>query len=147
MFLIPALLTMSIAATRMYRSLSDRISSTHMYDFSLFILIYARVSSYCYSVDAIDGLPKGDRATPSTQFSTTILSTSSSRRMEMNMSLPYNTDHHVISFPNRCASVSFLDLGRQERSVQRGPSFGSDLESIGEIDRSTKPLPRIPRNY
>ena len=33
MFLFPALLTMSIAATRMYRSLTDLISSIDKYEF------------------------------------------------------------------------------------------------------------------
>ena len=67
--------------------------------------------------------------------------------MEMNMNLPYNTDRHIISFPNRCASVSFLDLGGQERSLIRGSSFDGDLESTGGINLNTKPLPRIPRTY
>ena len=37
MFLMPALLTMSIAATRMYRSLSDLVYSIDMFD-SLLLL-------------------------------------------------------------------------------------------------------------
>jgi len=117
---------------RLYLHWNVRLSSPY-------ILIRARSSSCRYSEDASNGLPKSYRATPSTKFSTIVPNTLHSR-MEMNMNSPYDPDHCFISFPDPC--VSFLDLGRHGRSQVRRPSFDGDIESTGEFNLFTKPLPR-----
>lgn len=58
----------------------------------------------------------------------------------MNVNVSYDPDHYQIPQPS--PYVSFIDLGRQERSQLRGPGFDEDLESAREINLTARPLPR-----
>ena len=54
MFLMPALITMSIAATRMYRSLADTLCSTYVYVISSRFIAVLTSCGKCYrSVESV----------------------------------------------------------------------------------------------
>jgi hypothetical protein len=129
---------MSVAATRMYRSLTDFISSIDKYEFLSFIL-RARSSSCRHSAHTSDDLPRSDRTGPSTKFSSIAPTGTAPSRMEMDVHIPYDPDHYLIPQPSRY--VSFVDLSRQECGPLRGPSFDEDPESARENDRMVRPLP------
>jgi len=124
MFLMPSLLTMSIAATRMYRSLTD----------------------FCSSVLVSDNNPKSDRtrtvSAPGTKRSSAEPPTPPDP-VQMNVRVAYTSEPYLIPQPIR--SMSFLDMNDgvlPDRS--RGPSFDDDLESGRQREMNTiaKPLLR-----
>ncbi|KAH9992897.1 hypothetical protein BJV77DRAFT_408306 [Russula vinacea] len=145
MFLFPALLTMSIAATRMYRSLTDLISSIDKYEFSTFILLRSHSSS---SQRTRIGWPPEKRSHgPEYQnfphHAHSAQPDGNGRAHTLRPGPLSNTTAEPI--------CSFVDLGGQELGQEygqlRGLSFDEDLESAREIDRMVRPLPRIPGTY
>jgi len=122
MFLMPSLLAMSIAATRMYRSLTD----------------------FCSSVLVSDNNPKSDRtaSAPSAKGSSSEPSTAPDP-VAVNMNVAYIAEPYLMPQPIR--NMSFLDMNDgalPDRS--RGPSFDDDLESGRgkEMNTIAKPLLR-----
>jgi len=123
MFIMPSLLTMSIAATRMYRSLTDFGSSISI------------------SIDAAhvsDGAPTSDQMASGTKRSSTV--PTPPNRMEVNVRVAHDFNPYLTPQPSRC--VSFLDMDGPLGERQPKPSFDGDLESGGETNPMAKPLIR-----
>ncbi|KAI9436151.1 hypothetical protein F5148DRAFT_1294653 [Russula earlei] len=116
MFLMPSLLTMSIASTRMYRSLADFSFSTDV-------------------VRVLDNMPKSD---PSSGSSAVLVTPPN--MMDVNMNVAYVSDPYLIFQPARYAS--FLDMTREPCDPPHGLSFDEDHESGREVNPTATPLLR-----
>jgi len=111
MFLMPALLTMSIAATRMYRSLSDVMISTD-------------------TTNASDSLPRGDRPSSSTKRPSTVPPPSG--QMEVNVRVLNPLENYLLPQPAR---YSLLDMDGLLGKQSRGASSDEDLEAVLQENR------------
>jgi hypothetical protein len=127
MFLVPSLLTMSIAATRMYRSLADFLESDmcDLLSFCFFAMLT------CHGANVSDSVPKRDRITQSTMWSSAVPTSSDQVAMNVNVNvqMTYPSEPYLIPQPARY--ISFIDMDADGHSSLRDqlrePSFDDDL--------------------
>jgi hypothetical protein len=125
MFLIPSLITMSIAATRMYRSLADFFFSADMYD-SLIALSSGthRCVRLC-SGNGSDKPPK--RIVTNTKWTTTIPPTPS--RMEVIVDTSYEEWQLSASQTGKYAPYMTRSSDGQHGDKSHGLNLNDDVES------------------
>ena len=121
---------MSIAATRMYRTLSDAIISTDLCDLFLSFVTVLTCCRICYSTKGSDSLPRGDRPGSSTKMLSGVHPSSG----EMNVRTVNPLEDYLLPQPARYVTIMDMDglLGEHPR---RASSDEEDPEAALQENR------------